>query len=231
MAEMDPNDISYYNETIPEEELFQPGEVEKTPPPEPRESVSQNLMEAPPSLSSSFKKKKEEEVAEAFAGMSLAPAVSSNKIDESKPTKRISLLMEEDSKLELFMGKGILKQGWLKKKGGAFGIYRKRWCVLYENGILRYYNAEGTDEGHRKGKGDVHFTAILSSGQEGDKFYVENRNKIWHFQAEDHAEAADWLGEFSKPGKFVRLSTKQAQQVRLERERRESDSVAIWGDN
>lgn len=237
MAETDVNDISYYNETIPEEELFQPSERENTPPVKARESLSENIMAPPPKMGSIFQRNntnKDNKIVETFAGMSLTPSVSTyddHEAGASKPTKRISLLMQEDSKLPLYMGKGILKQGWLKKKGGAFGIYRKRWCVLYENGILRYYNAEGIDEGHRKGKGDVQFTAILSSGQEGHKFYIENRNKIWHFEAEDHAEAAEWLGEFSKPGKFVRLSTKQAQEVRLTRERKESESIAIWGDN
>merc|ERR1719471_156235 len=95
----------------------------------------------------------------------------------------------------------ILKEGWLKKKAGPLGISRKRYCVLYQNGILRYYSEADQTEEHRKGKGDVSFQNLKGTSHDGKKFTVENENKVWHFEADDFIEAADWLAKFEIPGR------------------------------
>jgi len=95
----------------------------------------------------------------------------------------------------------ILKEGWLKKKAGPLGITRKRYCVLYQNGILRYYSEDDQRKEHRKGKGDVSFQTLKGTNHDGKKFTVENENKVWHFEADDFIEAADWLAKFEIPGR------------------------------
>merc|ERR1711879_667803 len=89
-----------------------------------------------------------------------------------------------------------LKEGWLYKKGGPLGISRKRYCVLYTNGILRYYSEDTKSEETRKGKGDVSFQTIRSTSHDGKIFTVENETKVWRFEASDFVEASDWLNKF-----------------------------------
>jgi len=104
----------------------------------------------------------------------------------------------------------VLKEGWLKKKAGPLGISRKRYCVLYQNGILRYYTETDKSEEHRKGKGDVSFQTIKSTTHDGKKFTVENENKVWQFEAEDFVEAADWLAKFELPGRAAQNQTRSS---------------------
>jgi len=98
-------------------------------------------------------------------------------------------------------GVPVLKEGWLKKKAGPLGISRKRYCVLYQNGVLRYYTDDDKKEEHRKGKGDVSFRTIKQTTHDGKKFTVENENKVWQFEADDFVDAADWLAKFEIPGR------------------------------
>merc|ERR550534_3306063 len=73
----------------------------------------------------------------------------------------------------------VLKEGWLKKKAGPLQISRRRYCVLYQNGILRYYTDDDKTEEHRKGKGDVSFQIIKATTHDGKKFTIENEDKVW----------------------------------------------------
>lgn len=93
----------------------------------------------------------------------------------------------------------VLKQGWLKKQGGALGIYKNRWCVFTDDAIFKYYDSEDAKDENRKGKGDVSFKTIREHGQDGKNFYVTTYKKKWLFQAKDEIEAGDWLHSLRQP--------------------------------
>jgi len=114
--------------------------------------------------------------------------------DMGSPSEQLSLPVSTK-------GVPVLKEGWLKKKAGPLGISRKRYCVLYQNGILRYYTDDDKKKEHRKGKGDVSFSTIKQTTHDGKKFTVENENKVWQFEADDFVDAADWLAKFEIPGR------------------------------
>jgi len=109
-------------------------------------------------------------------------------------------------------GVKVIKKGWLKKTAGPLGIARSRYCVLYDNGVLRYYSDADCSEEHRKGKGDVNFREIKQTTHDGSKFTVENENKVWQFEANDFVEAADWLAKFELP---ARRASKAPQRVSM----------------
>jgi len=121
-------------------------------------------------------------------------------------------------------GVKVIKEGWLKKTAGPLGIARSRYCVLYENGVLRYYSDADCSEEHRKGKGDVNFREIKQTTHDGSKFTVENENKVWQFEANDFVEAADWLSKFELPAR--RLS-KAPQRVSIST----SMTLEAYGEN
>lgn len=106
----------------------------------------------------------------------------------------------------------VLKEGWLLKKAGPLGIARKRYCVLYSNGVLRYYTEASKSEESRKGKGDVNFRTIKSTSHDDKKFTIENDLKVWNFEADDFIEAADWISKFEIPSRnhtnIVRTGTR-----------------------
>lgn len=106
------------------------------------------------------------------------------------------------SKITRLLGKSVplvLKQGWLKKQGGALGAYKDRWCVFTDDAILKYYDSEDAREENRKGKGDVSFKIIREYDQDGKNFHVTTDKKKWVFQAKDETEAGDWLHMLRKP--------------------------------
>jgi len=109
-------------------------------------------------------------------------------------------------------GVKVIKEGWLKKTAGPLGIARSRYCVLYDNGVLRYYSDADCSEEHRKGKGDVNFREIKQTTHDGSKFTIENENKVWQFEAKDFVEAADWLSKFELP---ARRASKAPQRVSM----------------
>lgn len=100
----------------------------------------------------------------------------------------------------------VLKAGWLRKQGGRFGFWKRRWCELYRDGTFRYWTAPEKTEKQRKGKGDVYFRIIKASGQDAQEFWVETPTRVWIFQAENCIDAAEWLNYFHIPQK---LNTKK----------------------
>lgn len=96
----------------------------------------------------------------------------------------------------------VLKAGWLRKQGGRFGFWKRRWCELLKDGTFRYWVSPEKKEKQRKGKGDAYFQIIKASGQDGQELWVETPNRVWIFQAENCIDAAEWLNYFHIPQKL-----------------------------
>eukprot|EP00494_Astrolonche_serrata_P031501 UN31770 len=87
----------------------------------------------------------------------------------------------------------IIKQGWLNKQGDRFKKWRKRWCVLFEDGTFRYYTKMQMDEKYRKDNGNVSFKNLSIYGHDKQHFWVGTESRVWKFEAENAKAAEDWI--------------------------------------
>jgi len=108
----------------------------------------------------------------------------------------------------------ILKEGWLKKQntGGFLKSWKKRWCVVYTNGLFRYYDKPGLNPKHRKGKGDVIFEDLKVTGQDRHTFWVGTNKRLWRFAAKHCLDAAKWLNAFT----YRQLQVREQQELQRE---------------
>lgn len=125
--------------------------------------------------------------------------------------------------LEIDPQSSILKEGWLSKKGGICGIWRKRWCVLYECGLFRYYTKSDKISSNRKGKGDNSFVTVCDGGMAGKEFWIQTDERTWQFQAETICDAADWFDMLNTPCRNYRLKKTKSMIIH-----RDSESFTVW---
>jgi len=92
----------------------------------------------------------------------------------------------------------VVRAGWLHKAGGGnfSAAYKKRYCVLEENGLLKYFADE--EQKNRRGKGDVYFKNNLKIDHQGVKFTIKSEGRKWEFKADNFIEAERWCEAFRK---------------------------------
>jgi len=88
---------------------------------------------------------------------------------------------------------GIACQGWLHKQGGGVKTWKKRYCILNNDGTFKYYTDDTLKE---QKKQDVCLSEIIHIGHEGDEFWVRTANREWRFRSDDEDDRAIWLESF-----------------------------------
>lgn len=116
--------------------------------------------------------------------------------DESARELGISqgLVFDPDEAVEI----SVVRAGWLHKAGGGnfSTAYKKRYCVLEENGLFKYFADE--EQKNRRGKGDVYFKNNLKIDHQGIKFTINSEGRKWEFKADNFTDAEQWCEAFRK---------------------------------
>lgn len=88
---------------------------------------------------------------------------------------------------------GVACEGWLHKQGGNVKNWKRRYCILNNDGTFRYYTDDTLAE---QKKNDAHLGEIMDIGEEGDEFWVKTANREWRFRTEDDDDRAVWIENF-----------------------------------
>jgi len=110
-----------------------------------------------------------------------------------------------------FFGKGRLMSGYLDKRGKYNKAWKKRFCVLLDDGIFEYY-ARSTDA---VPKGRILVSEIKSLGAgislpRREVFHVVTKDRTWIFAAEDDRTRDLWIQHMEDFGKTDLLTSSTA---------------------
>eukprot|EP01084_Bolivina_argentea_P217170 368799_1 len=102
----------------------------------------------------------------------------------------IKLPSKDESELKT---KEIVKEGWMKKRGGLNPTFKKRYFKLFRNKKLKYF-----DKPNGENKGHADFTNIIKMNMENNEndnkyiFSVYCENRIWIFELDNIKNRNEW---------------------------------------
>merc|ERR1712048_1188334 len=125
-------------------------------------------------------------------------------IDEEtkKHAQKLDAVKNDENKKKNNVKKGVVKQGWMQKEGKMVKSWKKRWFVLDDQGILKYYHNENETE--HISQVNVKTTKKLmnkswsktNKKRYGIKVYTPHRN--WKFLLVNNDQRAEWMSAFEK---------------------------------
>mmetsp|Transcript_63726 Transcript_63726/g.101414 ORF Transcript_63726/g.101414 Transcript_63726/m.101414 type:complete len:368 (+) Transcript_63726:30-1133(+) len=93
---------------------------------------------------------------------------------------------------------GVLKRGYLQKRGGTNTAFKRRYFVLKNNKMLKYYANESCD----KYLGSIPLNAVIKLKAHKDKdkytFHLVTENRIWILCAPTFKDRKQWMSAISK---------------------------------
>jgi len=98
----------------------------------------------------------------------------------------------------------VCKQGYLKKEGGSYKNWKKRWCVLHNNGTLFYHIRQN---GKLQGKISLKFCEDIKPIEYRKKkncFEVQTPERAWHIIANSEKDMNDWIQELRRVRDFCK---------------------------
>jgi len=110
----------------------------------------------------------------------------------SSGRKILSFLFAKKKKV-LSQHGGVMRQGWLKKQGVKYKTWKRRWCVLFNDGCFKYFEDQDCN---KQKKNDVMMNEIFATEQEGANFWVETEGRKWTFIADTESDAQAWIEVF-----------------------------------
>lgn len=93
---------------------------------------------------------------------------------------------------------GVMHEGWLQKQGGSIKTWKKRYCVLYNDGTFKYFTDNTMQQ---QQKTDQACCDIIDLGPVEDsegEFWVETANRKWAFKTVNEEDPSIWLAQFRK---------------------------------
>jgi len=109
--------------------------------------------------------------------------------------------------LNKFHGKGRVMSGWLWKRGKLNTAWKKRFCVILQNGTFEYMKSptDSSAKG-RITRNDVLSVGIGLSRKELQVFHIHTKERIWNLAANDDQTRDSWIH-------MLRLSTNRYRRV------------------
>ena len=92
---------------------------------------------------------------------------------------------------------GVIKSGFLTKQGGGFKSWKKRWCVLDEEGVS-YYKGKDATEANFCGK--IELVSGVEVGEHAEKtktFEIRTAGRVYLLTAEKEEEVVAWVSAVS----------------------------------
>lgn len=92
-------------------------------------------------------------------------------------------------------------EGELAKQGGSFKSWKRRYCILTEEGILWYFKAKPVEPTEQPGGGvrlDVCDLVMAEGGKRKHGFNLVSVDRIFFFTADTDQQREDWTGVINK---------------------------------
>jgi len=88
----------------------------------------------------------------------------------------------------------LVYEGWLKKRGPKKSQkFNQRWCELYDNGHLYYFNDRPTD-GQSQPIGYIDMKqALMLQFEEGQSFNIKTPQRVWYFECLSDKHLVQWM--------------------------------------
>ena len=96
----------------------------------------------------------------------------------------------------------VIKEGWMKKRGGRRTAFKERWCILLENGHLYYFEKRPERKGNDLPQGllDLDNVIKIEYVEDGDPntFVMKTQDRDWVFSAMSGGQLVEWMSCLNK---------------------------------